>query len=206
MVASGSDRVRAGRTCSARRPPPARPTGPARLRLPRTARPAPERAGPASRDQATAAPMRPAAAATGRIWTSPTPRNARKPSPTMRTRDQSDRVEAPRPLEAEPGRDRDGPRRHVPLQVGSGIRDGEGRAGQHRHRNEGDEEGRENARGPQPAVHRQQRDAQRERQPRPGRPLGDEIVAVADEPARRPRAPRPGHRPASRARSRGPRP
>ena len=41
-------------------------------------------------------------------------------------------------------------------------------------------DGRQRAGRPEPAEDRQQRDPDRERQPRPGRALGDEVVAVAD--------------------------
>ena len=150
-------------------------------------------AGSRSRDQMTSAAMRPAAATTPAASEGSAPRNASQPSATDRSRHPQDRVQPPRPLESEPRRDRHGARppasrsrsarafaiaRAAPASTAIGI--------------EGREEVRQGPGRPEPAVDGQDRDPDRERQPRPGRALGHEVVAVADQRARRPRAPRAG--------------
>ena len=92
----------------------------------------------------------------------------------------SRRLDRPRPLGPEPDRHRIDPGRRVALEVGPGVRDGEPGPGHDGDRQQHREGGRQAAGRAEPAEHGQQRDADRERDPRPGRPLEGEVVAVPD--------------------------
>ena len=170
--------------------------------------PAARSAGPARRSArvtgtSAAPPTRTTCAGRGLGRRAPTPPRPRQRSPGSRPR----RAHARRgpsgvAIEATP-------LAAVPLRVRPGVPDRQCRTGRHGRRHEHRERRRQRPGRPVPGVDGQQRDPDRERQPRPGRALEPEVVGEADaaaRPSRSRRSPTPTGPTARRRRRLRPRP